>query len=47
MLKKLTLAGVKGGVCGAYILTSINGDKIKPFVAIYLLLLGLYYVFLY
>lgn len=41
MLKKLTVAGVIGGVLGAYILTSINGEKIKPFVSIYLLLLGI------
>ena len=41
MLKKLTVAGVIGGILGAYILTSINGEKIKPLVSIYLLLLGI------
>ena len=40
MFKKLTIAGVIGGVLGAYILTAVNGEKIKPFVSIYLLLLG-------
>ena len=41
MFKKLTLAGVLGGVLGAYILTALNGEKLKPFVSFYLLLLGL------
>ena len=41
LFKKLTVSGVLGGVAGAYLLTSINGEKIKPFVSAYLLLLGL------
>ncbi len=40
MFKKLTLSGVLGGILGAYILSSLNGEKLKPFVSIYLLLLG-------
>lgn len=40
MFKKLTLAGVIGGVLGAYILTLLKGETLKPFVSLYLLLLG-------
>ena len=41
LFKKLTLPGVIGGIFGAYILTSLSGDKLKPFVSVYLLLLGI------
>lgn len=41
LFKKLLIPGVIGGVVGAYILTNIPGEKIKPFVAIYLLIMGL------
>jgi uncharacterized membrane protein YfcA len=40
LVLNLVLPGVIGGVLGAYILTSIDGDVIKPFVAIYLLVMG-------
>lgn len=40
MLKKLAVSGVIGGITGAYILTSIDGEMIKPFVSVYLLILG-------
>jgi uncharacterized membrane protein YfcA len=40
LIKRLVIPGVLGGVLGAYILTSIPGDKIKPFVALYLLVMG-------
>ncbi len=39
--KKLIVPGILGGVAGAYLLTSIDGDAIKPFVSIYLLIMGL------
>lgn len=45
MFKKLTLAGVIGGILGAYILTSVDGNKLKPFVSFYLLLLGIRILF--
>lgn len=38
----LALAGVIGGVLGAYVLTGIKGDIIKPFVIAYLALIGLW-----
>lgn len=40
LFKRLILPGMLGGILGAYILTSVSGDAIKPFVAIYLLLMG-------
>ena len=38
---KLLIPGIIGGVIGAYILTSIPGKTIKPFIAFYLLIMGL------
>jgi len=37
----LALAGVLGGVLGAYLLTAMEADKIKPYVVGYLALMGL------
>ncbi len=37
----LILPGMIGGALGAYVLTSVDGDKIKPFIAIYLLIMGI------
>lgn len=42
LLVPLALAGVVGGVLGAYVLTGIDGDMIKPFIIGYLSLIGLY-----
>jgi uncharacterized protein len=41
LFKKIVIPGVIGGVVGAYILTSIDGKLIKPFVTVYLLIMGL------
>ena len=41
LFKKLLIPGVIGGVLGAYILTATPGNLIRPFVAIYLLIMGL------
>lgn len=41
LFKKLLIPGVIGGILGAYILVSIPGKIIKPFVAVYLLIMGL------
>lgn len=38
---KLVLPGMLGGVIGAYLLTSLPGEKLQPFVWVYLLLAGL------
>jgi len=38
---KLLIPGVIGGVAGAYILTELPGNKIRPFISLYLLIMGL------
>lgn len=40
VLKRLIIPGVLGGALGAYVLTTIPGDIIKPLVSIYLLIMG-------
>lgn len=40
LVRRLLVAGVVGGVLGAYLLTAIDGNLIKPYVAAYLLLMG-------
>lgn len=40
LIKRLIVPGVLGGILGAYILTSIDGNVIKPYVSAYLLLMG-------
>lgn len=45
MLRPLALAGITGGVLGAYVLTSVKGKQLKPFVAVYLLLMGVRLLF--
>jgi uncharacterized membrane protein YfcA len=40
LFKKLLIPGIIGGVLGAYILTSLPGKTIKPFVAGYLFIMG-------
>jgi uncharacterized protein len=40
LVKRLLFPGVVGGVAGAYLLTSIDGNIIKPFIAAYLLIMG-------
>lgn len=42
LLAPLAVAGVIGGCVGAYLLTGIEGEVIKPFVVAYLGLMGLY-----
>lgn len=40
----LLIPGVVGGLLGAYVLTTIDGAILKPFVSAYLLLMGLYVI---
>jgi len=42
---RLLIPGVIGGVLGAYILTELPAGKIKPFVSIYLLIMGILILF--
>jgi hypothetical protein len=41
LFRRLVVPGVIGGVLGAYVLSELPGDKIKPFVSAYLILMGL------
>lgn len=45
MVLRLLIPGVIGGAAGAYILTSLDGNLIKPYIAIYLLLMGIRILF--
>ncbi len=40
LIKKLLIPGALGAIIGAYILTNLPGDVLKPFIAIYLLIMG-------
>ena len=40
LVVELALAGSLGAIIGAYILSNIDGQKMRPFVAAYLLLIG-------
>ncbi len=42
LFRRLAFAGVIGGVIGALVLSHVNGKAIQPFVAAYLLLMGLF-----
>lgn len=39
---RLVIPGVIGGVTGAYLLSNLDGDVVKPFVMLYLASIGLY-----
>lgn len=41
MVLSLLIPGMIGGAIGAYVLVNINGDLIKPYIAIYLLIMGI------
>ncbi|MBA7504990.1 hypothetical protein ES706_03653 [subsurface metagenome] len=41
LFKRLFIPGIIGGVIGAYILTTVPGKTIKPFIGIYLFIMGL------
>jgi len=40
LVRRLLFTGVVGGATGAYLLTSIDGDLLKPYIAAYLLIIG-------
>lgn len=42
LFARLVIPGVIGGVAGAYLLTSIDGEAIRPWVLLYLAAMGLY-----
>ncbi len=41
LFTRLLVPGIIGGVLGAYILSSVPGERIKPFISLYLMLMGL------
>lgn len=42
LFKKLVIPGVLGAALGAYVLTELDGDVLKPYIAGYLIFMGLY-----
>lgn len=44
LFARLIVPGVIGGIAGAYLLSNINGDIIKPFIQAYLALIGFYLI---
>jgi uncharacterized membrane protein YfcA len=40
LVRRLLIPGVLGGATGAYLLTSMDGNIIKPYIAVYLLIMG-------
>jgi uncharacterized protein len=45
LVKRLLIPGVIGGVGGAYLLTSIDGDVLKPYISAYLLIMGAFILY--
>ena len=41
LFQRLVLPGVIGAIAGAYVLSSIDGSVIKPYIAVYLLVMGI------
>jgi len=41
IIKRLAVYGVFGGIIGAYLLSNVDGNLIKPWVALYLLAMGI------
>ena len=42
LFKRLVIPGMLGAAIGAYILTELDGEVLKPYVAAYLIVMGLY-----
>jgi uncharacterized membrane protein YfcA len=42
LFSKLVIPGVIGAILGSYILTSLPGDALKPWISAYLLVMGIY-----
>jgi hypothetical protein len=40
LFRKLLIPGVCGAMIGAYVLTNISGETIRPFISIYLIVMG-------
>lgn len=42
---RLAIPGMIGGAAGAYVLSNIDGNAIKPYIAAYLIIMGLYIIY--
>jgi hypothetical protein len=42
LFKRLVIPGIAGAALGAYVLTELDGEVLKPFIAGYLILMGLF-----
>lgn len=42
---RLLVPGILGAILGAYVLTNIPGDLVKPYIALYLMILGFFILF--
>lgn len=40
LVRRLLVPGILGGLLGAYLLTSIDGNIIKPYIAVYMMIMG-------
>ncbi len=45
LLWRLAVPGMIGGALGAYVLTSVSGEVLKPIISAYLLLIGLFIIY--
>jgi uncharacterized membrane protein YfcA len=45
LIWRLAVPGMIGGALGAYLLTSLDGDALKPYISTYLLLVGLFIIY--
>jgi uncharacterized membrane protein YfcA len=45
LVARLAPAGMLGGAVGAYLLSSVDGDVISPFISVYLICIGLYILY--
>ena len=45
LIWRLAVPGMIGGALGAYLLTSLDGDALKPYISSYLLLVGLFIIY--
>src|SRR5690606_34149377 len=41
----LVIGGMIGGAVGAYVLTSVDGEKVKPFILTYLAVIGVWVLY--
>ena len=45
LVRRLLIPGVIGGIAGAYLLTAIDGDALRPYISGYLLIMGAFIIY--